>query len=207
MGITKQSYDSIISTIDNIEDKNNKTVLELGIQESYFDADFKFLRNKISNFFKSYISIDLHNIEGVTIYDLSQYNQLAFSADLISNIGTSEHVEYEEGQYNCWKNIHNWLNLGGICIHELPEVGSWKNHCRYYCDFEFFENFINYGYEIIEIRHHLHIGQGNLIWCVMRKKESMDFMSFDEFYSKMKIDREVTSDKIDYRNNPKNLKI
>ncbi len=65
----------------------------------------------------------------------------------------------------------------------------------------------NYGYEILEIRHHYSSDNGNLIWCVMRKTKSVEFMSFDEFYDKMKIDKNVTSDVIDYRNNPKKLKI
>jgi len=208
MGINKKSYDSILSTIDNyLEQKENKVLIELGIQESYFNSDFRFLREKLSFNFKEYLSIDLHDIDGVTKFDLSVYNPEQFKADVITNIGTSEHVEYEEGQYNCWKNIHSWLEVGGISIHEIPEVDSWPNHCRYYCSFDFFENMKNYGYEILEIRHHYSSDNGNLIWCVMRKTKSVEFMSFDEFYDKMKIDKNVTSDVIDYRNNPKKLKI
>jgi hypothetical protein len=207
MGINKQSYDAITSLITKIDNISEKSLIELGIQESYFNSDFKFLRNKLSNLFFSYISLDLHNVEGVTIYDLSEYSPNKFSADIITNIGTSEHVEYENGQYNCWKNMHSWLKKDGIFVHEIPEVGSWKDHCRYYCDFEFFNNFTNYGYEILELNHHYHPGQGNLIWCVLKKTEMIDFMTQEEFYSKMTIDKSVTSENIDYRNNPKNLKI
>ncbi len=115
MGINKKSYDSILSTIDNyLEQKENKVLIELGIQESYFNSDFRFLREKLSFNFKEYLSIDLHDIDGVTKFDLSVYNPEQFKADVITNIGTSEHVEYEEGQYNCWKNIHSWLEVGGI---------------------------------------------------------------------------------------------
>lgn len=206
MGINKTSYSAILSTIDRYtDDTTNKKLLELGIQESYFDSDFKYLREKLSYRFLDYVSLDLHNQPGVTIFDLSEFNSKSFEVDIITNIGTSEHVEYEEGQYNCWKNIHNWLKVGGISMHELPEVDSWPNHCRYYCDFEFFENMSRYGYEILEIKHHYHQEQGNLIWCVLKKVENKEFMSYEEFYSFMKVNKNVTSDKIDYRNNPKNL--
>lgn len=206
MGINNTSYNSILASIDKyIDDSKNKKLVELGIQESYFGSDFTYLRDKISNKFLEYISLDLHDILGVTIFDLAKFNPSAFEADVITNIGTSEHVEYEEGQYNCWKNIHSWLKVGGICIHELPEVGSWSNHCRYYCDFEFFKYLTNYGYEILEIRHHHYHDQGNLVWCVLRKIENKEFMTQEDFYSVMKLDKNVTSEKIDNRNNPKNL--
>lgn len=209
MGIDRKSYSSIMSVIDNyITDVKSKNLIELGIQESqgnYFD--FRYLRDKISNDFNSYISIDLHKIQGVTEFDLSNFAPDAFEVDIITNIGTSEHVEYEDGQYNCWRNIHSWLKVGGLSIHEIPEVGSWPNHCRYYCDFDFFKNLENYGYEILEMRQHAHVEQGNSVWCVLRKINNCEFMSKIEFYSKMKMDMNVTSNKIDYRNNPKNLNI
>lgn len=208
MGINKKSYTSINESLDiYISNKDTKTLLELGIQESYFDSDFRYLREDLSNQFLNYISIDLHKINGVTIFDLSQFSPDEFRVDIITNIGTSEHVEYEDGQYNCWKNIHSWLKLGGICIHELPEVGSWKDHCRYYCSFDFFNNLENYGYEILELRKHYQEDQGNLIWCVLRKIKDFEFMDEQEFYKNMVVDKTVTSEKIDYRNNPKKLEI
>ncbi len=207
MGISKLSYDSIQNNFDKIKNKEEKKLIELGIQENYFSNDFRFLRDKLSHNFLEYKSLDLHNIEGVTLFDLSEDKPESFECDVITNIGTSEHVEFEEGQYNCWKNMHNWLKIGGIAIHELPEVGSWKNHCRYYCSFDFFKNLENYGYEIKELTHHYHPGQGNLIWCVLEKISNLEFMSYDEFFKFMEIDRNVTSDLIYKENNPKNLKI
>lgn len=207
MGINKQSYDAISSILDKVENKDKKILIELGIQESYFNSDFKFLRDKISIFFMNYLSLDLHDISGVTKFDLSVYQPDKFKADVITNIGTSEHVEYEDGQYNCWKNMHHWLNVGGLVIHELPEINSWPNHCRYFTTLEFFQNLENYGYELLELKYHVHEQQGNLIWSVLKKVRNTEFMSKEDFFSKMIIDKNVTSDKIDYRNNPKNLNI
>jgi hypothetical protein len=207
MGISKLSYDSIQNSFEKIKNKEEKILIELGIQESYFLSDFKFLRDKLSYDFLEYKSLDLHDIEGVTLFDLSEYKPESFSCDVITNIGTSEHIEFEKGQYNCWKNMHNWLEIGGIAIHELPEINSWKNHCRYYCSFDFFQNLEKYGYKIKELTHHNHQDQGNLIWCVLEKLSNLEFMPYDEFFKFMKIDRSVTSDLIYKENNPKNLKI
>jgi hypothetical protein len=205
MGVTKKSFEMINNIISNMKTENKK-LIELGIQESYFNSDFRYLRDKISHLFLEYISIDLHDVVGVTKFDLSVVNINAFNCDIITNLGTSEHVEYEEGQYNCWYNIHNWLNEGGIMIHELPELGSWKNHCRYYVTDDFFKNLEKYGYRIIDLLKNRD-SNGNLTWCVLKKDKNLDFMIYDDFFKFMKIDKNVTSNIIASANNPKKLKI
>jgi hypothetical protein len=205
MGVTKKSFELINNIISNMKTENKK-LIELGIQESYFNSDFRYLRDKISHLFSEYISIDLHDVAGVTKFDLSVVNINAFNCDIITNLGTSEHVEFEEGQYNCWYNIHNWLNEGGIMIHELPELGSWKNHCRYYVTDDFFKNLEKYGYRIIDLLKNRD-SNGNLTWCVLKKEKNLDFMSYDDFFKFMKIDKNVTSNVIAVANNPKKLKI
>lgn len=205
MGVTAKSYKLINDIISKIETKDKK-LIELGIQESYFNSDFKYLRDKISSNFLEYISIDLHDIRGVTKFDLSIIDKDAFKCDIITNLGTSEHVEYEEGQYNCWVNMHHWLKKDGFIIHELPELGSWKNHCRYYVTEDFFKNLENYGYKIVDYLRN-EDSNGYLIWCVLKKIDEKDFMSLDDFYRLMKIDKNVTSEIIAINNNPKKLKI
>lgn len=205
MGVNAKSYKLISEIISKMVTKD-KILIELGIQESYFNSDFKYLRDKISSNFSEYISIDLHNIKGVTKFDLSIFDKDAFRCDIITNLGTSEHVEYEEGQYNCWLNMHNWLKKDGYMIHELPELGSWVNHCRYYVTDEFFKKLENHGYKIIDLFKN-EDRNGYLIWCVLKKINEEEFMEFDDFYQLMKIDKNVTSEIIDPVNNPKKLKI
>lgn len=205
MGVTAKSYELISEIMSKIETKDKK-LIELGIQESYFNSDFRYLRDKISSNFIEYISIDLHDIRGVTKFDLSIIDKDAFKCDIITNLGTSEHVEYEEGQYNCWVNMHHWLQKDGIIIHELPELGSWKNHCRYYVTEDFFKNLENYGYKIVDYLRNKD-SNGYLIWCVLKKTDEKDFMSLDDFYRLMEIDKNVTSEIIANDNNPKKLKI
>ena len=205
MGITKVNYEKLSKIISEDESSNDKIFLELGIQESQENLGFKYIRDVLSSQYKEYISIDLHDINNVTICDLSEYHNNLFSADIITNFGTSEHVEYEEGQYNCWKNIHNWLKLGGIVIHEIPEVGSWPGHCRYYVDEKFFKFLENYGYSLIEFSQHSD-NNGNLAWCVLKKIEDKDFMDYNTFIKNIHVDYLTELTSIHTLNNPKNLK-
>ena len=64
--------------------------------------------------------------------------------DIVTNAGTSEHIEPFKSQYRCFMNIHNCLRQGGIAVHLVPDIveleqrGHWKNHCNYYYSHEFF---------------------------------------------------------------------
>jgi hypothetical protein len=205
MGVTTIALDSLNKIFSGLENLNNKTLLELGIQNfSGGEYNQQLVRNFFKNRFKQYLSIDLHNHPEVTLCDLSIYQPKKFYADIITNFGTSEHVEYEEGQYNCWNNIHNWLMVDGIMIHEIPEYGSWKNHCRYYTDYDFFKKMEDYGYQILEFDQHVD-SNGNLNWCVLKKTEDKEFMTYEEFYQFMKTDFSTQMSDIHKTNNPKNL--
>ena len=207
MGITRQAFNCLNQTINKYsKDTSIVDVIELGIQESVEPLGFHYLRDSIGKNYRSYISLDLHNVGGATLFDLSEKNPSAFNVDIITNIGTTEHVEYEDGQYNCWYNIHNWLKVGGISIHEIPEVGSWGGHCRYYTNFEFFNMFKSIGYNIIELENHVHPNNGNLNWCVMEKVGDANFVDIDTFYRYMNIDKSTSLSEINKTNNPKNLK-
>jgi len=65
--------------------------------------------------------------------------------DIITNSGTTEHVEPLAAQYECFRNIHEWLRPGGVAVHMVPDVhaldeeGAWQGHCRSYYSVEFFE--------------------------------------------------------------------
>lgn len=208
MGITRKS----LSLLNNAlwsnygGDTSHLNLLELGIQESAEGGmHFQYMQDVAKDKFYSYISLDLHDNPRVTTFDLSVHEPDAFVADIITNFGTTEHVEYEEGQYNCWQNIHNWLSVGGVGIHLLPEIGSWKGHCRYYTDMNFYREFEKYGYEVQELGNYVD-ENGNMNWCVMKKLEVKPFMDMDSFYKLMHIDSNVTFDQIHTLNNPKNLR-
>lgn len=181
-------------------------LLEIGDQDIIFGENSgRKMRDIEKSFYQKWETIDLHQREGVTIRDLSVEKEESYSWDIVSNFGTSEHVEPEEGHYICWKNIHKWTKLGGYSIHEIPESGSWKNHCRFYYDLNFFRSFESVGYEIIDLCQINYKGNGNLVFCLMKKNEERDFFSTEIFKGIIKIEEGVSSTTIAAENNPKGL--
>jgi hypothetical protein len=205
MGVNAKTFNDLINVIDNyVTDSRTKTFIELGKQETWGTMDIRYIRDVLDKSFASYLSVDLHQEENITVFDLSKHNPNMFSADILTNFGTSEHVEYEDGQYNCWKNIHDWVNVGGISLHDVPLTGYWKNHCRYFYTDEFFKEFEKFGYKILDLRHQDSWGDP-LIWCVLQKTEHKEFMSFETFKNLITIDYDTSSNIIAGHNNPKKL--
>lgn len=96
----------------------------------------------------THVSVDINGQHGSISRDLTKPEQFLDwrgSWDILTNSGTTEHVEPFEAQYECFGIIHDCVKVGGIAIHLLPDVeeldhrGAWKNHCRYYYSELFFE--------------------------------------------------------------------
>ena len=93
---------------------------------------------------KEYVSIDMNGEHGAIKMDLSKAfwpkavadTVMYERFDVVTNIGTSEHVDPGPGQdaleaqYNCFKNAYDLCKVGGLMIHQLPPVGQWLDHCR-----------------------------------------------------------------------------
>ena len=77
-----------------------------------------------------YACIDVNGKNGALVYDLNtdilQNYGIDKTYDLVSNFGTTEHIF---NQYQCFKNMHDLLKVGGLAIHILP-----------------FEGYLNHGY-------------------------------------------------------------
>ena len=66
--------------------------------------------------------------------------------DMVTNIGTTEHVETQRG---VWENIHNFCKVGGTFISSTPIEGDWWWHGIWYPRESFYEQFAERnGYEI-----------------------------------------------------------
>jgi hypothetical protein len=205
MGVSSLLYEKYLHIKKSLFSKE-MGFLEIGDQDIIFGEDNgKKMRNLEANDYSEWESFDLHERNGVTIKDLSIECTNDYSWDIVSNFGTSEHVEPEIGHYNCWKNMHKWTKVGGYSVHEIPEVGSWKDHCRFYYDFDFFKNFQKIGYSIIDLCHMEYEKNGNLIFCLMRKNEEKSFFTPEEFNGMVKINKETSSLVIAPENNPKGL--
>ncbi len=182
------------------------SLLELGDQDIIFNDVYSKFRDKERSYYKKWASLDLHDRAGVTALDLADVSSDIGQWDIITNFGTSEHVEPEQGHYNCWLNIHRWTKVQGYSMHDLPEVGSWPNHCRYYYNLDFFNSFTDIGYEILHTTQVPYPQQGNLVFCLMKKIKEVDFFDYNAFNKLISIDTNVNSATIASENNPKNLK-
>ena len=105
-------------------------------------------------------SVDLKGLRGSEIRDLrypEEFLDWHDTFDILTNSGTTEHVEPRDSQYECFKIIHDVVKVGGIFIHILPDAeqlmryGYWKNHCNIYYTEAFFEQLsVECGYKIIQ---------------------------------------------------------
>jgi hypothetical protein len=94
-----------------------------------------------------HVSFDLNGCHGALEVDIGrpiENPDWLGTFDIVTNSGTSEHIEPFEAQYVCFLNIHDCLRAGGISVHIVPDIveleerGLWKNHCNYYYSHEFF---------------------------------------------------------------------
>ena len=179
MGLIPKYLDFILNSCGEIKDKK---MLELGNQ-FIMDSSIpeKTGHEYYSNRGVDHISIDLYDKEATYQFDLTKPFPVTWKGyfDIITNSGTTEHVEPKEGQYQAYKNIHDDLKVSGIVVHILPSIdtymdtGAWAGHCNYYYNNLFVlmlaaEN----NYEIIE-RCYIN----DLLAFAFRKIEDREFMS------------------------------
>lgn len=148
-------------------------MLELGDQVI---KDSKILEKTGKEYFVNrgyeHVSVDLNGLHGSVARDLTkpeQFQDWFGSFDILTNAGTTEHVDPYESQYECFSIIHNLIKVGGIAIHLIPdnerdEHGRWKNHCRYYysqkfiailareCEYELLSNTVLNGLRCATVR-------------------------------------------------------
>jgi len=127
-----------------------------------------------------HVSIDLNGQDGALPLDLCQEitdPSLVGTFDVVTNMGTSEHVE---DQFSCFLNIHNLGKKGALFIHLIPEVGSYLGHGLYKYNTSFFRRLAEEcGYRVLFLQI-LDIGQGNLVGAVVEKTDT-PFLSERKF--------------------------
>lgn len=159
-----------------------KRMLELGNQ--HIRGDFipeKTGKKYYESLGVEHVSVDLNGLDGALKLDLSKPEQFANwhgFFDIITNSGTSEHVEPKSAQYECFEIIHNCLKPGGIAIHLVPDIeelkitGRWKEHAFNYYSRNFFKMLAkNNNYKIFSLR----IINGLICSC-LQKREDVPFM-------------------------------
>jgi hypothetical protein len=74
--------------------------------------------------YKHYSAIDLNGTSSAVAFDLNHQIDTTKKYDLVTNLGTSEHVF---NQFQFFKNIHDITRPGGLMIHSLPNQGCYDH--------------------------------------------------------------------------------
>jgi hypothetical protein len=182
MGLRRSYIDFINAAIERVYGLNisGLRMLELGDQVVKKKSGLSERTGKeyFTNLGYDHISIDLNGKRGSLIKDLTKpadFSEWLEYFDILTNSGTTEHVEPFESQYECFKIVHDCVKVGGIIIHLVPDVdpldqGHFANHCNYYYSEKFFNDLaLNCNYTILE-----NTIMDNLR-CVALVKNSNDF--------------------------------
>jgi hypothetical protein len=197
MGISAKNIKRIYREVERIGVPwENLKMGELGSQRLHGGGsegeEWEGFRNSKA-FFKSkgveHISFDINNKWDSLYIDLSKlHDKWNDYFDIVTNFGTSEHVQ--NGQYQVFKNIHNFTKKGGIMINYNPVVGRiQRGHpvkTTVYYEEDFHEKLAKLnGYELIEKDFFRGTGRkskgGNII-CVLRKINDDEFCSEKDFW-------------------------
>jgi hypothetical protein len=71
-----------------------------------------------------YMAVDLHGTPAAYKYDLNEPLPIIDRFDLVTNLGTTEHVF---NQFQAFKSIHEMTKPSGIMIHSLPNQGCFDH--------------------------------------------------------------------------------
>jgi hypothetical protein len=166
-----------------------KSVVDLGAQNDYrvpLPAPY----TKDSYYAgKDYEAIDISGEHGSTPLDLSVLHKFSKQFDLLVDAGTSEHVGTNgkhdiKAIYNCWKNKHNLVKVGGYIISENPKTGNWPGHgFNYYTEAFYLCLAQVCGYTLISVGCVAAMGNTTDGWNVysVLQKTKEEFCTLTEF--------------------------
>ncbi len=138
MGIGKDVIGLIDTALEAIDVKfEGLKMCELGNQLMRF-GKHKTAKQYFIARVVDHTSIDRNGKDGALIYDLSKpiIFKKAHIFDIVTNFGTSEHVENQE---ECFNNIDRLCRVGGAMVHAVPLKGYYKDHSPVHYTKDFFE--------------------------------------------------------------------
>lgn len=180
MGLKKIYLDYIHQCIGiTLGELKGRRMLELGNQLIRGDfAAEKTGKEYFENRGVEHVSVDLNGKHGALRLDLTKpedFTDWQGYFDIVTNSGTSEHLEPKRGQYECFLIIHNCLKAGGIAIHLIPDIyeletkGCWKNTANNYYSHDFFRMLTrNNDYKLIS----LEIIDGQICSCLQKIQDT-----------------------------------
>ena len=181
-------------------------MLELGDQLIHEKKESRTGKQYFTSKGIDHYSVDLNGLHGSIIKDLtdpSQFIEWHGCFDIITNAGTTEHVEPLHKQWEAFSIIHDCLKPNGVFVHILPEVTSrdenrtWVDHCHYYYSFEFFKKLAKRcNYEII-LNQML---EGNIIVALIKKDNNKFLISRNELLEKISVRNLIAKENYDINN-------
>ena len=147
--------------INKSENYYGKKMLELGCQvirlktKVYNPPDNRYSKDYFDSIGIECTSIDIKKCGKSILVDLKEpiNKQFHNKYDIITNVGTTEHIDTIKGQYQTFKNIHLCTKKNGIMIHFVPaSVKSSRGHAPFYYNHKFFKILSKLNnYKIIKI--------------------------------------------------------
>jgi hypothetical protein len=129
-----------------------------------------------------HVSVDLNGKDGALVRDLSKPFSLDREFDVVTDFGTSEHVEC---LWACLENVHRHTRVGGLIFCANPAPGNWPGHGHWYRSADFCRAFASaVGYEILELAPVACAGNTHDGWLtsVVFRKTRPEFMDTFAFY-------------------------
>ena len=175
------SFQDLKKAIDNYSDSKNKEILlrklneittltELGKDPKTFAFDLAKLFYRAIFDYKEYLALDLQGSEHSINFDLNNEYKDVKKYDVVTNIGTSEHIF---NQLAVFKTIHNSVKAGGLIIHQLPGQG--------YYDHGFYNYQPTFFFDLAQANNYLMIG----FWMYDNNKEELINIHNREDYAKL----------------------
>lgn len=151
MGITK-SGKLLLDIALKGKDLTSVRMFEFGNQHGMFDA----LNNGVAKTYYTalgvdHVSVDLNGHDGALKRDMTADLSDLGLFDVVTDFGSTEHIEPLAGHYKAFKNFNLLCKVGGFIIHNLPPAYTeWVTHspAQYTPDFFFKLGKLN-GYEIM----------------------------------------------------------
>jgi len=182
MGIGKIQFRFIEKCMNECEIPPH-TMLELGNQKLKDGLDKRLGFKTSKDYYKSvgfkHVSFDLNGEDNAIPVDLSKMiTNIKYYGyfDVVTNSGTSEHVEPLKKQYECFKNIHLCMKVGGIAIHIIPEYKTYPKHSNIYYRRIFWDMLAkSNGYKILFLETLTKKNGATLLSCCYRKEMDSQF--------------------------------
>ena len=175
------SFQDLIKTINNYSDSKDKEVLckklneiisltEKGTDPRTFSFDVAKVFYRAIFDYKEYMAIDLQGTKHSINFDLNNEYKDDKKYDVVTNIGTSEHIF---NQLAVFKTIHNIVAAEGLIIHMLPGQG--------YYDHGFYNYQPTFFFDLAETNNYFMVG----FWMYDNNKRQLINVHNRENYIKL----------------------